>query len=162
MQKVEEQRFEFILYINNNIICQRYFNIRGFNQDSVNSFELKELMGDLIGMNNGAFGGLGLIPNHLKDLSKDYTWKYYNPHMEKEKYASNLPTRDLFEKEDNYQFEIRVDRKTVASGEFNGNYFPPKVRYAVDIKDLIPQIIWKIRDAMSRKKYTPSTAPQEV
>jgi len=121
---------------------------------------MKELIDELIGMNNGPWGSLGLIPNHLKGLSKDYTWKYYNPW--KVQTEEDLPTRALFEKEDNFQFEIRVDRRSVAKGEFTGNYFPPKVRYAVDIKELIPQIIWKIRDAMSRKKYTLSTAPHEV
>ena len=40
-RKAEDQRFEFILYINNHIICQRFFNIRDFNEDSLNSFELK-------------------------------------------------------------------------------------------------------------------------
>lgn len=154
MQKVEEQRFEFILYINNHIICQRYFNIRGFNHDSLYSLELKELIDDLVGVNNGVFGEMGLIPNHFKKLSIDYSWKYFNPHKSQTK--EEIPSKDIFEKQDNFQFEIRVDKKSVASGMFSGNFFPPKVRYAVDIKDLIPEIISLIRDTMSRKNYTTS------
>ena len=50
--RVEEQRFEFILYINDHIICQRYFNIRDYNEDCLNSYELKELMDNIAGMNN--------------------------------------------------------------------------------------------------------------
>lgn len=73
-KKVEEQRFEFILYINDHIICQRYFNIRDYNENSVKSLEIKELMDNIVGMNNGDFGYLGIIPKYLKDKSVDYLW----------------------------------------------------------------------------------------
>jgi hypothetical protein len=48
--KNEDQRFEFVLYINNHIICQRYFHIPNFNEDSVNSLEMKELIDNIVGM----------------------------------------------------------------------------------------------------------------
>jgi hypothetical protein len=49
-KKIDEQRFEFVLYINNHIICQRYFNIRDYNERSLNSYEMKELMDSICGM----------------------------------------------------------------------------------------------------------------
>lgn len=38
----KKERFEFVLTINGNIVCQRYFRINGFNNESLRSFELVE------------------------------------------------------------------------------------------------------------------------
>jgi hypothetical protein len=148
--RVEEQRFEFILYINDHIICQRYFNIRDYNEDCLNSYELKELMDNIAGMNNDEFGKLGIIPKYLKNKSIDYMWDNFNPYfIQKEESGKNI-----FDKIDNFQFEIKVDKRTVAKSEFSGNLFPPKVRYAVDVREIIPSIMSEIRQYFSQKNYT--------
>ncbi len=148
--RVEEQRFEFILYINDHIICQRYFNIRDYNEDCLNSYELKELMDNIAGMDNDEFGKLGIIPKYLKNKSIDYMWDNFNPYfIQKEESGKNI-----FDKIDNFQFEIKVDKRTVAKSEFSGNLFPPKVRYAVDVREIIPSIMSEIRQYFSQKNYT--------
>lgn len=146
----EPQRFEFLFYINNHIICQRYFNIRDYNEDVLQSLELKELMDTIAGTsNNGIIGDMGIIPKFLKEKSVDYLWNNFDPYAEP---ASNVkePSKD---KNDTYQFEIKVDKMTVAKTQFSGNVFPPKIRYAVDIKEIIPSIIAEIRQNFSQKKY---------
>lgn len=149
-RKFEEQRFEFVLFINDHIICQRFFDIRNFNEDSIKSLELKDLMDNIIGVNNGDFGQLGIIPNFLKKKAQTYLWDNYNPyHNQKDE-----PTKTSTDKIDNFQFEIKVDKKVVSKGIFSGNLFPPKVRYSVDIKEIIPSIINEIRYSLAQKKYT--------
>ncbi len=147
-KKIEEQRFEFVFYINNNIICQRYFNIRDYNDDVLNSLEIKELMDNIIGLNLGDFGHVGIIPQYLKNKAVDYLWVNFNPYQEQ---TEIVRTTD---KVDNYQFEIKVDKTCVAKGQFSGNLFPPKVRYDVNIKEIIPSIMAEIRDYFSLKNYT--------
>ncbi len=70
IRKPEEQRFEFILYINGNIVCQRYFGVRDYNPSVRDSDELKELMDSLVGMNlvkySDKHSWMGMIPTHLK------------------------------------------------------------------------------------------------
>lgn len=149
-KKIEEQRFEFVLYINDHIICQRYFNIRDYNEDSVKSLELKELVDNIAGMNNGSFGYLGLIPNFLKKRAVDYLWNNYNPYYVQPEEGS----KNIYDKIDNFQFEIKVDKNVVAKTQFSGNFFPPKVRYDVNIKEIIPSIMVEIRHFLSQKKYT--------
>lgn len=148
-KKIEEQRFEFVLYINGHIICQRYFNIPDYNEDSIKSLEMKELIDSISGINNGQWGDQGIIPKHLKKKTIDYLWDNYNPYstQQDETYKSNS------DKIDDFQFEIKVDKATVIKTQFSGNYFPPKVRYAVDIKVIIPSIIAQIRQFMSQKNY---------
>jgi hypothetical protein len=148
--RVEEQRFEFVLYINDHIICQRYFNIRDYNEDVLKSYDIKELMDNIAGMYNGQYGSLGIIPKYLQNKSKEYLWDNYNPYfIQKEETSKNI-----FDKVDNFQFEIKVDKKTVAKSEFCGNFFPPKVRYAVDVREIIPSIMNEIRHYFSQKNYT--------
>jgi hypothetical protein len=148
--KNEELRYQFVLYINDNIICQRYFNIFDFNEDSLNSIELKELMESVAGMNNGNHGSLGIIPRYLQRKSLTYLWDNYNPYATQ--YDEN--NKNIFERKDNFQFEIKIDEKSVAKTEFSGNYFPPKIRYAVDVREIIPEIISEVRSFLSQKSYT--------
>lgn len=148
-QKFDEQRFEFSLLINNHIICQRFFNIKNFNEDSINSYEIKELMDELCGLNNGSLGTLGIIPKFLKEKSEDFIWSFYNPYN----LSYEFPIKNNYDKNDTFQFEIKVDKKSVAKACFSGSYFPPKVKYAVDIKEIIPSIISEIREFLSRDEY---------
>ena len=141
-RKFEEQRFEFLLYINGNIICQRNFNIHGFNEKSLNSFEL----------NNMAFECVHILKKDMKEKTREYLWKYYQPY--KEQQESDIDRRDIYEKNDDFKFEIRVDKKPVIIRWFNGNQFPPAVRYAIDIKSLIYDLIGSIRYHLTLDKYT--------
>jgi hypothetical protein len=141
-KSIEEQRFEFLLYINGNIICQRYFNIRGFNENSIKSLYLKYTHDYCV----------DIIKEHLKAKTVNYLWEFFNPY--KEQTEEEVPRGDIYEKEDVYGFEIRVDKKSVIESKFTGNVYPPKVRYQVDIKEIIPKIISEIREGLSQKNYS--------
>lgn len=147
-KKIEEQRFEFALNINGHIVCQRYFTIPYFNENLPDIYELKDLMDTLVGMNNGEYGSMGIIPKHLKKKSMEYLWKNYNPYYQQKEETY----KNIFEKVDSFQFEIKVDKKVLSQSSFEGNWFPPQVRYQVDIKEIIPNIIFEIKDALSKKK----------
>jgi hypothetical protein len=91
--KNEELKYQFVLYINENIICQRYFNIYDFNEDSLNSIEIKDLMDAITGINNGKYSSQGIIPRHLKQKSIKYLWDTYNPYfLQNEELNRNINT----------------------------------------------------------------------
>ena len=48
MERKENQKFEFLLTLNNNIICQRYFNVRNFNHKSIRSLDLYYTVDDIV------------------------------------------------------------------------------------------------------------------
>ncbi len=149
-KKIEEQRFEFVLYINNNIICQRYFHIFDFNEDSIKSLELKEMMDEIAGMNNGQFGSLGIIPNYLKGKSMQYLWDSYNPYFNQTDDSYKAPAK----KGDTFQFEVKVDKRVVAATQFSNEFFTLNPKVSVDIREIIPTIMSEIRQTMSRKNYS--------
>jgi len=161
IKKFQGERFEFVLYINKHIICQRWFNINDYNENSIYSLEIKELMDRLIGMNNGDFGSMGIIPKFLKHKAIDFLWSNYKPFYPQK----DVQYKNLLEKEDNFEFEIRVDKVVVAQSTFSGNYFPKKSwdkiqvsvfndKYQLDIKEIIPVIISEIKYGLSQKNYT--------
>lgn len=142
MKKYDNQKFEFLLKINGNIICQRYFSIKGYNYKSLRSLELKECSYDIVDM----------IQLNLKDKAEDYLWKYYNRYEVQK--PEDIQTKNVFEKEDVFDLVIKVDGRERSITRFSGNFFPPKVRYSVDIRSLVPNIIKHIQYVLSRKEYT--------
>lgn len=147
-KRVEEERFEFVLHINNKIICQRFFNIRNYNENALKSSDMKDLMDTLTGMDLDGIGSMGLIPAHLKNKSVDYMWEIYNPYYVKPIDGSLTP---LYQ-DNNFQLEIKIDKETVAKSQFSGLGF---LSSKVDIKEIIPSIINEIRITLSRRNYEP-------
>lgn len=58
------ERFQFILQINDNIICQRFFRVNGFVIEALDSLELKEVMDEAVRM----------IQDDLVSKSRVYNW----------------------------------------------------------------------------------------
>lgn len=143
---VEKMPYEFILYINNNIVCQRYFNIKNFNQESINSLEIRDVINDCC----------NIVKSDLKQKTFEYLYKYFNPYVEQK--LEEIDRRNIYDNEDFFDLEIKIDvdgtRKTVARQRFTGNVYPPKVRYSVDIRELIPKIISCIQSGLSKKNYS--------
>lgn len=59
-----KERFQFTFSINENVICQRYFRINGFNYSSIETLELKEVMDECVAM----------IQKDLVEKSRVYMW----------------------------------------------------------------------------------------
>jgi len=150
-ERKRHQNFEFTLTINGNILCKRYFSVRDINFD--NFKDVKPMMDELTGMDNDYFGGMGLIPTYLKDKSVDYLWRIYNPYLKQTE--DNIDRRNVFENEDLIGFKItffdfrRNEERLIGETQFSGNFFPPKVRYEINIRDIIPNIIRTIREHIS-------------
>jgi hypothetical protein len=138
-RKIDEQRFEFLLKINNHIICQRYFHIKGFNADYKNSIELTEM----------AKSCVSIIEKDLIKKSRLALWETFNPYIEQD--VEKIDRRPI--KDDAFQFEIKIDKNTVVQAYIDGKIFPPKVRYQIDIKDIIHDVISEIRYWLTKKNY---------
>lgn len=65
----KEERFEFTVYVNDNIICKRNFRIYNFIENSMNTLEFKEKLDEIV----------KIIDDDLKSKSRVYTWYYFNP-----------------------------------------------------------------------------------
>jgi hypothetical protein len=136
------KKFEFVLYINSNIICQRFFSIKNFNQKILNSLELKDCVDDCV----------KLIEDDLKEKTYEYLYKNYNPYKEQTK--EEIVVENIYENEDIFDFEIKIDDKCVVKKRFTGNVYPQRVRYSVDVRKIIPALIKQIQEAFSSEYFS--------
>ena len=133
MERKENQKFEFLLTLNNNIICQRYFNVRNFNPKSVRSLDLYYTISDIVND----------IIATLKAKTTDIITEFY-------KYdVSNLH-------EDMEYFTITVKRENtnIIQYIFPADLYPPRVKFSVDIRPQISYFLREITDTLSSKKLT--------
>jgi hypothetical protein len=133
------KKFEFVLYINKNIIVQRYFTVKNYNKEVLNSINLYNCLKRVT----------KIIQDDLKKKSEDYMWKNYNEYEKQE--VDQIVRENIYENEDVYDFEIKVDDKVVIGTNFTGNIYPQRVRYSVDIRKLIPTIINEIQDTFQEE-----------
>ena len=112
------------------------------NPKSLISMDIKYCIDDIVSM----------VEDKFRSKSEDYLYKYYNPYSKQN--PEDIDVKDLFEEEDIFSFEIRVHGNVVAEKQFSGNWYPPKVRYDVDIRKLIPGIISKVQKTLSNKNLT--------
>ena len=130
-QNYKEERFEFALYVNNNIICKRNFKINDFIEHSMESLEFKEKVDEIVKM----------IDNDLKSKSRVFTWYYFNP-MEAEsfdEYAGQKPEPW----ECTFRFEVMDKKKVVISKIWDGYAYPKPIRDKVDIGNKVVKITSK-------------------
>jgi len=139
----ENLPYEFLLLINNKPIVGRNFQIKGFNVHSLRSLELKETIDDAV----------YVIKEQFKARSCDYLYRYYNPYITQPPLEKDVK-KNIYENEDIFTFQIKVKGRIVAQTFFSGNDFPPKVRYDVDIRSIIPEIISTIQNGLTLKNYT--------
>ena len=130
-QIYKEERFEFALYVNNNIICKRNFRINDFIEGSMNSVEFKEKIDSIVRM----------IDNDLKSKSRIYMWYNFNP-MEPDA-AEELNSPLIEPWECTFKFEVSDKHNVVISKIWDGYAYPKAIREKVDISNKTVKIVSK-------------------
>ena len=78
------ERFQFLLWINENIICQRFFKINGYNNKSVGSLEFKETMDNVTKM----------IQDDLNSKSRVFMWYTTDEPLKMTGFVGNIEERN--------------------------------------------------------------------
>ena len=140
MKEQDSTKMEFLLTLNDNIVVQRFFNVRGFNPNAKNSLELhyfiKQLREDLM--------------YHLK--MKTVIYMIDN----KEAISSDPSIMDTSYTDGPEVFNIyvKVGDTTICHRVFDGKFFPPKVRYTVDVRPFLKEVLRELTDIFSNNKLT--------
>ena len=130
-EKKEQRKFEFTLYLNDNIIVQRFFNIIGFNNRAINSLNFKEAIDD----------NMLLIQSVLKDRTLDFITEHQRHFLETKDYEQNV-SRDVM------KIVVKHDGKVIAYREWDATIYPVKVRYTVDIRQHIYELITRVQKCL--------------
>jgi hypothetical protein len=127
-------KFEFLLSLEGNIICQRYFNVKDHVEQAKRSLDLHYY-----------------VKNICEDISEDLKIKSSNYLCENQNYILNSEVvEDLNDgQKEHFLLEIKLGDDVFISRIFPAYYYHPKVRYAVDIRPKLKTILTDLTDILS-------------
>jgi len=132
-------KLEFLLTCNENIVVQRFFNVRNFNKNANKSIELydyvRSLCDDLeydLKMRSVVY----MLDNEYEIIQ--------NPEVLNTSYTDEDEVFNVF---------IKADNMTICHRAFNAKLYPPKVRYTVDLRPKLKGILGNLTDIFSGRKF---------
>lgn len=130
-------KFEFLLTLEGNIICQRYFNVKGHNPVARRSMDLHDYVKEICNQ----------ISHDLKIKSSDYL-------CENQNYLSNSDNVEVTpdSKNEHFLLEIKLGDDVFIQRIFPAYYYHPKVRYTVDIRPMLKKILSDLTDILSSEE----------
>ena len=137
MREQDITKLEFLMMVNDNIIVQRYFNVRDYNPDTRNSVDFKEFMDDLIDNLNYQLKMKAV--SYLLENQYDIT---NNPNLLNTSYVDGPEYFNIY---------LKQGDKLLCHRRFDAKIYPPKVRYTVDIRQTIKGILQELTSIFSAK-----------
>jgi hypothetical protein len=137
MNNQDLTKFEFLLTLEQNIICQRFFNVRDYNPKSRKSMDLyysvKNISDDII--------------QDLKTKTLDYL------HENRDYFygSNNVENSDENSKE-NFLLQIKMGEDVFIQRVFSAKMFHPKVRYTVDIRPNLKKYLTDLTITLSDRE----------
>jgi hypothetical protein len=140
MKEQDLTKLEFLLTLNDIIIVQRFFNVKGYNHRVKNSWELNELLTE--------------IKEQLQYSLKMKTTIYMVDNMDYIIQDPTIMNTSMTEGPENFNIYIKIDNETICHRQFNAKIYPPKVRYTVDVRPYLKNILRDLTDIFSERKLT--------
>lgn len=137
MREQDITKLEFLMMVNDNIIVQRYFNVRDYNPDAKNSVDFKEYMDELIDTLNYQLKMKAV--SYLLENQYDIT---NNP---------NILNTSYIDGPEYFNIYLKQGDKLLCHRRFDAKIYPPKVRYTVDIRQTIKGILSELTSLFSAK-----------
>ena len=136
MSNQDATKFEFLLTLEKNIICQRFFNVKEHNPKSRRSMDLHEY-----------------VKNICDEISHDLKTKTLDYLHENRDYFYGLDNAESNDENDKEHFllEIKMGDDVFIQRMFPANIFHPKVRYTVDIRPYLKRYLSDLTDILSSK-----------
>jgi hypothetical protein len=139
MKDLDFTKVEFILKCNENIIVQRFFNVRGLNPSSKNSLDVHDYIEDLC--------------DKLKRDLKMRTIVYMLDNQYEIQENPDVLNTSNTDGNENFNMIIRIGDMTICHRVFDAKVYPPKVRYTVDLRPQLKGILSDLTDIFSGKKF---------
>jgi hypothetical protein len=130
-------KFEFLLTLGKNIVCQRFFNVRDHNPKARRSMDLHEYVKDICEE----------ISHDLKIKTLDYlTENQDNSYGLKGAGSSENDEKEYF------LLVLKLGEDVFIQRMFPSNIYHPKVRYTVDIRPNLKKYLSDLTDILSSEE----------
>ena len=140
MREQETTKMEFLLTLNDNIVVQRFFNVRGFNPKAKNSIELYDFISE--------------FKNELQEYLKMKTLVYMMDNRDAIEHDPTIMETSYTDGPELFNILIKLGEQTICHRIFDGKLYPPKVRYTVDVRPFLKETLRDLTDIFSDKKLS--------
>ena len=140
MKEQESTKMEFLLTLNENIVVQRFFNVRGYNPKAKNSMELYDFM--------------KALSEDLHYYLKMKTVVYMMDNKDAIMHDPTIMETSFTDGPENFNLYVKLGDTTLCHRQFNGKLYPPKVRYTVDVRPFLKDVLKELTDIFSARKLT--------
>lgn len=139
-EKTDIVKLEFLLTLNDNIIVQRYFNVKGYNPKAGASLELYTTVKSIAEN----------IQHDLKVKASDYLSENAEQIMSNPEIleTSNTDGPEYF------NVFIKIGDETICHRIWDGKLYPPKTRYTVDVRPHLKKLLRDLTDIFSSENLT--------
>ena len=138
MKEQDITKLELLLTLNDNIVVQRFFNVKGFNPKAKNSVELYEFLKD--------------VSDTLKYDLKMKTTVYMLDNKDAIMYDPAVMETSFTDGPEIFNIFIKLGEQTICHRIFDGKMFPPKIRYTVDVRPYLKDLLKGLTDIFSAQK----------
>jgi len=139
-EKNDITKMEFLLMLNENIVVQRYFNVRGYNPIARKSIDVIDFVNE--------------FTHDLTDILKERTNMYLLDHYNQIAVDSSILDTSNTDGEENFHVKIRLGEETICHRVFDGKLYPPKIRYTVDIRPQLKSVLRGLTEIFSSEDLT--------
>lgn len=140
MKEMDSTKMEFLLTLNDNIVVQRFFNVRGYNPKAKNSLELYEFM--------------KALKEELHYYLKMKTVIYMMDNRNAIESDPSIMNTSFTDGPEVFNLFVKVGEQTICHRVFDGKLYPPKVRYTVDVRPFLKDVLRELTDIFSNRKLT--------
>jgi hypothetical protein len=140
MKEQDSTKMEFLLTLNDNIVVQRFFNVRGYNPKAKNSMELYEF--------------IKAFSEELHYYLKMKTVIYMLDNKDAIVDNPLIMETSFTEAPEYFNIYVKLGDTTLCHRRLDGKMYPPKVRYTVDVRPFLKELLRELTDIFSSKKLT--------
>jgi len=140
MKDQDSVKLEFLMMVNDNIIVQRFFNVREFNSEAKNSLELYELLKEF-------------KDDIVKQLSLK-TVTYMTDNMYEIINNPAILETSNTDGPEYFNIFIKQNDMTICHRQVDAKIYPPKIRYTVDVRPHLKNLLMNLTDIFSSKDLT--------
>jgi len=140
MRDQDSVKLEFLMMVNDNIIVQRFFNVREFNSEAKNSLELYELLREF-----------------KQDIQSQLSLKtvtYMTDNMYEIINNPAILETSYIDGPEYFNIFIKQNDVTICHRQVDAKVYPPKVRYTVDVRPHLKNLLMELTDIFSSKNLT--------
>ena len=138
MKEQDVTKMEFLLTVNDNIIVQRFFNVREFNPEAKSSVDFYNFIRDF----------KETLCQELKMKSVVYLLDNEHEIAENPEVLNTSYTNGP----ESFNIYIKINDTTICHRVFDAKLYPPKIRYTVDIRQQVKTVLRDLTDIFSSEE----------